>query len=128
MSQRIPHLYVAASDLHDRGIFSLAPIPQGSIIEICPVLIIPPDQLEHLKKTVLYDYYWDWNEDKKSGAIALGFGALYNHSYQPNARYLVDFENRHIEIHAIANIEAGEEINFNYNGDPKDQSKVWFDK
>ena len=128
MSQQIPYLYIAASDIHDRGVFCATSIPEGSIIEICPVLKLPPEDMELLKKTTLYNYYFIWEEDEKSGGIALGYGSIYNHSYQPNARYLVDFEALTLEIFAIRDIEAGEEITFNYNGDPDDQSKVWFEK
>ena len=127
MSQRIPHLYIAASAIDDRGVFSSQAIPKGSIIEICSVIEIPGDEMEHLKKTVLYNYYFDWNEEEESGAIALGYGSLYNHAYQPNTEYILDYETKTIEFHAIKDIEAGEEITINYNGDPEDQDKVWFD-
>jgi uncharacterized protein len=128
MSQQIPHLYVASSELHDRGVFCATLIPEGSIIEICPVIFISADDLEILKKTILFDYYFIWGEDEKSGAIALGYGSVYNHHSNPNARYFVDFEALTLEIYAIKDIEAGEEITFNYNGDPEDQSEVWFEK
>lgn len=127
MTQRIPQLYIAPSNIHDRGVFTLAAIPKGSIIEICPVLLIPPEDMEILKQTSLYDYYWAWEEDEQSGAIALGYGSIYNHSYTPNSRYLADFSGLKLEIHTIKDIEAGEEITFNYNGEPDDQTKVWFD-
>ncbi len=128
MSQQIPYLYIASSDLHERGVFCATFIPEGSIIEICPVIFIPSADMEHLKKTVLYDYYFIWGEDEKSGGIALGYGSVYNHAYQPNARYYVDFETLSLEIYAIRDIEPGEEITINYNGEPEDQSKVWFEK
>ncbi len=128
MSQQVPYLYVASSKIHDRGVFCARLIPEGSIIEICPVLFIPPKDMEMIKKTTLFDYYFAWGEDDKSGAIALGYGSIYNHSHRPNAKYLVDYEELCIKIYAIKDIEAGEEITFNYNGDPKDQSKVWFEK
>ena len=127
MSQQIPHLYVAPSEIHDRGMFCGIFIPEGSIIEICPVILIPPRDMKNLKKTSLYDYYFIWEEDEKSGAIALGYGSMYNHAYQPNSRYYVDYEGLTLEIHAIKDIKAGQEITFNYNGEPDDQSKVWFE-
>lgn len=83
--------------------------------------------MKNLKKTSLYDYYFIWEEDEKSGAIALGYGSMYNHAYQPNSRYYVDYEGLTLEIHAIKDIKAGQEITFNYNGEPDDQSKVWFE-
>ena len=127
MSQRIPHLYVGPSDIDDRGVFSTQPIPEGSIIEVCAVIVIDRDEMEYLKKTELYNYYFDWDEEERSGAIALGYGSLYNHAYLPNAEYILDKKFNRLEFYAIRDIEAGEEITINYNGDPSNQEKVWFD-
>ncbi|HNE48113.1 MAG TPA: SET domain-containing protein-lysine N-methyltransferase, partial [Saprospiraceae bacterium] len=61
-------------------------------------------------------------------AIALGYGSLYNHSYNPNARYEVDFDEEVIRFYTLSTIKAGGEITVNYNGDWQDQNPVWFDK
>ena len=68
----------------------------------------------------------EWEEDAKSGAIVLGYGSLYNHSYAPNARYYTTFDTRTLDIVALKDIPIGEEITVNYNGEPEDQSAVWF--
>lgn len=128
MSQRIPSLYINTSDLDDRGVFNAEAIPKDSILEICPVLVIPEDEMELIKATLLYNYYFDWKEEEKSGAIALGYGSIYNHSYHPNAEYRPDYNSRTLAFYAIKDIEAGEEITINYNGDPENQEKVWFDQ
>lgn len=128
MIQRIPSLYFTFSETHGKGVFTAADIPAGSLIEICPVIVIPPEEMERIKKTTLYDYYFIWKEDEQYGAIALGFGSLYNHDYTPNARYYVDFENDTLEIHTIRDIKAGEEVFISYNGDPTDKSLVWFEE
>lgn len=51
-------------------------------------------------------------------AIAFGFGSLYNHSYQPNARYVKRIAERTLDYVAIRDIQCGEEITVNYNGRP----------
>ncbi len=57
--------------------------------------------------------------------MALGYGSLYNHSYQPNARY--DDESGQTKVFsAIRDIAPGEEIVVNYNGEPEDETPVWF--
>ena len=56
------------------------------------------------------------------------FGSVYNHSYQPNARYEPDFDLNIMEFIAIRDIVAGEEITTNYNYDPEDDSPVWWEK
>ncbi len=128
MSQRIPHLYIGPSSIDDRGVFSTEPIPKESIIEICPVIIVEADEMENLAKTTLFNYYYDWIEEDKSAAIALGYGSLYNHAYHPNAEYIIDYESKTLAFYAIEDIEAGQEITINYNGDPDKLEKVWFDK
>lgn len=128
MAQRIPSLYIALSSIDDRGVFTSEAIEKGSILEICPVIIIPGEEMELIKQSILYNYYFDWDESAKNGVIALGYGSIYNHNYQPNAEYVEDQEARCLRFYAIRDIEAGEEITINYNGDPGDQSSVWFDR
>ena len=106
--------------------FTLDDIPVDSLIEICPVIVLSETDLKNIHQTDLHDYYFLWGENENECAIALGYGSLYNHSYHPNARYLLDFEEKTIDIMAIRPIEAGEEITVNYNGDPEDPSPVWF--
>lgn len=126
MSQRIPHLYVAPSKLGGRGVFTSKKIPKGAIIEICPAIVSPKKELKHIDKTVLFNYYFEWGEDYKDGAFILGYGSLYNHSYKPNAHYLADFEMQTVDFFALEDIPAGSEICTNYNGQPDDQSELWF--
>ncbi len=128
MSQRITSLFIGPSDLHDRGVFTTEGIRKDSLIEICAVIVIPEEELELLKKTVLYNYYFDWHKNGEDAAIVLGYGSLYNHDYQPNTEYALNYEANSIEIYALRDIEAGEELTFNYNGNPTDQTKVWFDQ
>ena len=88
----------------------------------------PPEQLPIVHDTKLHDYYFLWGWEDNECAIALGYGSLYNHAYDPNARYLVDIDHDAIEIIARRDIPAGEEITVSYNGDPEDQTPVWFDQ
>lgn len=128
MIQRQPSLFIAASPLGGRGVFTSAPIAEGALIEICPVVIIPPEDLTLIHRTQLHDYYFLWEQPEGSGAIALGYGSLYNHSHDPNAWYRMDKAWDTIDVLALRNIAAGEEITFNYNGDPEDHEPLWFEK
>ena len=127
MSQHIPSIFVAPSRLHGLGVFTGAAIPANSIIEICPILYIPREDIASIQSTIINDYYFEWDEDLEAGALALGYGSIYNHSFQPNATYDVDMSGRTIYIAAYRDIEAGEEITINYNGDPQEQAALWFD-
>lgn len=128
MSLQHSHLYVAPSGLHGTGVFTAADIEVGDMIEICPVLLFPRSELPYIQNTILNDYYFDWGEAEAHYAIALGYGSLYNHSYEPNAEYDMDFVAQTIDFHCIKKIAAGEEILVNYNGYPEDKTKVWFEK
>ena len=125
--QRVPSLFVAESDLGGRGIFTAALIPEGSLIEICPVIVIPGDERQLIDKTTIYDYYFLWGSQEEDCAMALGYGSLYNHSFAPNAIYEADFEHKTIRFFALKDIEVGEEITVNYNGSPEDDEAVWFE-
>jgi SET domain-containing protein len=120
-------IYVARSDLHGTGVFAARDFSVGDVIEVCPVLVFPGEQLEHVRRTILEDYYFDWGTDGKAYALCLGYGSLYNHAYHPNAEYGMDFEHQTIDFYCIQPIEAGDEICINYNGDADDQTKVWFE-
>ena len=128
MSFHIPSLYMAPSALHHRGMYTAEAIDAGNTIEVCPVIVLPIKDRKVIHNTTLHDYYFTWGEEDNACAIALGYGSLYNHSYNPNARFLVDLEMETISIRSIKDIAAGEEILINYNGDPKDQTALWFNK
>ena len=117
---------VKKSKIHNKGVFAKKNIRKNEVIEICNLIILNQKDTEIINKTSLYDYYFSWN-DKGSG-IALGNGSLYNHSYEPNAKYEKNFITNTLRIVALKSITAGSEITVNYNGNPKQKNKVWFDK
>ena len=117
---------VATSSIHKRGVFSLVEICQGDIIEECPVVVINPQERLLIEKTILDHYCYQWGDDEKSCAVALGYGSLYNHSYSPNAVYEKNFLDGLLVIRAIKPIKAGSEIFINYNMNPDDKSELWF--
>ncbi|MBK7957638.1 MAG: SET domain-containing protein-lysine N-methyltransferase [Bacteroidetes bacterium] len=111
-----------------RGVFTTKRIKKGEYIEICPMIVLPPKDRKLIDKTFIFNYYFLWNDNLKSSAIALGYGSLYNHSYSANAIYESYYEEQEIHIKAHRNIEAGEEITINYNCEPDSKELVWFDK
>lgn len=116
---------VRNSKIHGRGVFATKKIRKGELIEVCPVLVVPKEQVPLMNKTVVKDYHFIW--DGRKTAIALGYGSIYNHSYDPNARYC-DYGDTHFKFRAWRTIHPGEEITVNYNGDPTCRRKVWFDR
>ncbi|WP_335109191.1 SET domain-containing protein [Nostoc sp.] len=118
-------LIVGNTNLKGRGVFAQKRFLKGEIIERVPVVVIPAEQVEFLDKTILGNYYYDWED--KAAAIALGLSSLINHSYHPNTYYVKKFAERELDLIAYRDIEAGEEITANYNGSPDDKSPIWFD-
>lgn len=129
MSLHSQQIYVAASPLGGRGVFASRKIYKGDVIEVCPVIVMKPGEIELLDKTTLYDYYFLWEDeenDLKTCAIALGLGSLYNHAAPSNADYIMDMDMLTIDIIAERDIEPFEEITINYHGDPYDERPTWF--
>lgn len=124
---QIPGLYVIDSDDRGRGVFTSLAVQSGDTIEFCQILKIPKVELPIIHKTILHDYYFLWGEDLDQPVLALGFGSLYNHVSFPNANFILDLENETIDIVAIKDINPGEEITINYNGESGDEGIVWFD-
>ena len=59
--------------------------------------------------------------------VALGCGSIYNHSYQPNAKYKEKYKEKMINFIAKNKIKKNEEITVNYSqGNQKDKSPLWF--
>lgn len=87
---------------------------------------------ELIDKTLLHDYIFEW-EDPESGktdkrcCMALGLIPMYNHSYQSNCEYYMDFDEETMQIKTVRDVEKFEELTINYNGDWNDEKKVWFE-
>ena len=113
------------SALHGRGVFAQRAFREGEVVERAPVLVVPARQLADLDRTVLYDYYYSWNQDQDA-ALAMGLGSFYNHAVHPNANYFQREADGVIDYVALRDIAAGEEITIHYNGDPGDPGPVWF--
>ena len=110
-----------------RGVFTSSDIEAGTVVEISPVIVMNDEDRKLLDKTLLHDYIFEWGNSIKQCCMALGYVALYNHSYQSNCEYEMDFENELISIKAVRDIKAGEELFINYNGDWDEGKKVWFE-
>jgi SET domain-containing protein len=122
-----PYLIVAPSDKRGRGVFTAKNISANTIIEISPVLVLSVKERSAIEKTKLFDYIFEWGKSKKQGCLALGYVSLYNHAYESNCEYEMDFEHRLVTIRTVRKIKKGEELFINYNAHPTDKTQVWFD-
>ncbi|MRX73920.1 SET domain-containing protein-lysine N-methyltransferase [Bacillus lacus] len=110
----------------NRGVFATVAIKKGTLFHEAPVLPYPNSEHVHIEKTALEDYAFEYGSNHS--AILLGYGMLFNHSYEPNATYDINFENHTFDFYAYKDIEAGEEILINYNGEVDDNEPLWFNK
>lgn len=123
----LPILFVDETLNKGRGVFTKEKITPGTLIEESPAIVMNAADRVLLDKTLLHDYIFEWGNDKDKCAMALGYVPIYNHSYTSNCEYFMDFDTDTIQVKAVREIEAGEEVTINYNGDWNDGKKVWFD-
>jgi len=123
----LPNLVIAPTGQKGRGVFTTTEIGPDTVIEISPVIVMSPDERILLDQTLLHDYIFEWGPGGKRCCMALGYVPLYNHSYNSNCEYIMDYEEQLISIKTVRAIKAGEELLINYNGDCNDETPVWFD-
>lgn len=121
-----PYLHIAPTATMGKGVFTDEAIPADTIIEAAPVIVMSAADREHLDKTKLHDYIFEWGVDSHQCCMALGLVPMYNHSYKSNCEYIMDFETDLMYIQTVRPIEAGEELTINYNGDWNDEKPLWF--
>ena len=80
-----------------------------------------------MEQTLLYDYIFEWGEDQKLAAVALGYVSIYNHAVHPNCMYDMNEEDQTISIITLKDIEIGDELFINYNAETEEASPVWFE-
>ena len=124
----LPCLYIGDSPGKGRGVFTSEPLAVGRLIENSPVIVLGREEKILLDKTLLHDYIFFWGENESACCVALGYVSIYNHDYQSNAEYTMDFASSLIRINVVRPIKKGEEIFINYNGTWNDSRPVWFDK
>ena len=117
---------MATVERRGRAMFACRRFLKGELIERAPVIPINEKQWPAAQKTILSDYAFDWGERDEHAAIALGYVSIYNHSYSPNAQLEELLHELMMEVIAIRDIQPGEEITINYNGDPEKQDPLWF--
>lgn len=122
-----PYLYVNKTKEKGRGVFTKEAIPAGTQIEVSPVLVLSGNDTSIVDKTKLHNYIFLWGVRETRSCIALGFCSIYNHAYEPNCEYEMDFDAETMAIKTRRDIKKGEELSINYNGDIEDKSPVWFD-
>jgi uncharacterized protein len=124
----LPCLTFAGTTDMGRGVFTSEDILAGTIVEVSPVIVMDLTARSLLDQTLLHDYIFEWGQDQRQCAMALGYVAIYNHSGNSNCEYEMDYDDGTISVKTVRDIAAGEELFINYNGDWNDDRPVWFEK
>ncbi len=121
------YLYIDNTKDKGRGVFTRKKIAAGTIIEISPVIVMNGDERKLLDQTLLHDYIFVWGKNKDQCCMALGYIAVYNHAYQANCEYFMEYDEDTMYIKTVRTVQANEELTINYNGAWNNEEKVWFD-
>jgi len=105
-----------------RGVFATRAFLRGEVVEVAPVVVVPADEQARIDGTLLESYLFLWGD---TVAFALGFGALYNHAWEPNLEYRKRLDEHVIEFVAVRDIEAGVEVVRNYTLSAPERTGLW---
>jgi uncharacterized protein len=123
----LPSLFIAGTREKGRGVFTAEDIAKKTVIEMSPVIVMPKNERVLIDKTLLYYYIFEWGPKRDKCCMALGYVPMYNHSYNSNCEYEMDYDHEYMVIRTVRAVKAGEELTINYNGKWNDQTKMWFD-
>ena len=123
----LPFLYIDGTKDKGRGVFTRKKIAAGTVVETAPVIVMSGEDRKLLDQTLLHDYIFVWGKNKDQCCMALGYIPVYNHSYQSNCEYFMDYDDETMFIKTVRAIDAGEELTINYNGNWNNKEKVWFE-
>lgn len=108
----------------NRGVFATRDIKKGELVHEAPVIAYPNDEHVFIEKTLLADYAFEYGINHT--AMLLGYGMLFNHSYEPNTIYEINFDNHTFDFYAYKDLKADEELLINYNGEVDNNDPLWF--
>lgn len=123
----MPFLYIGPTESRGRGVYTSEDIEEGVLVEVSPVIVMSQAERLLLDQTLLHDYIFEWGDQKDQCCMAMGYVPVYNHAYESNCEYGMDYEQQLISVTTVRPIKAGEELLVNYNGDWNDATPLWFD-
>ncbi|KAF2862767.1 SET domain-containing protein [Piedraia hortae CBS 480.64] len=119
--QRSSNIHLVSDTPKGRAIYANEPIPSGTIIDTCPVLVLPSSEEEFIRKTQLWHYTYHWPGSDPATicqAVVFGLGSLFNHSRRnQNVGWMRNLEKQTITYTALRDIEKGEELCVSYGDD-----------
>lgn len=123
----LPILYISDCGSKGKGVFTSEAISIDTIIEVSPVIVLSKTDRKIVETTKLNNYIFEWGDDYTNAALGMGYISMYNHSYNANCIYEMDFEEERMIVKTVKSIAIGEELTINYNATPNDETPLWFD-
>ena len=110
-----------------RGVFAARPINTGDILDdIFYTIEVPPHERESLTGATP-SRFWFENDAEGTALLALGYISLLNHSLSPNIDpcWHLRPEGQVVQLRAIKDIAAGEQLFIDYRFDGDMSDPVW---
>jgi hypothetical protein len=132
----VPRVELRTACTKGRGVFSLAQIEAGSVVELSPILLFkcPHKDLPAVIANVVFNWsFLARLAEENWQAIALGYGGMYNDANPANLRYEAvadDADGPLLRFIAAREIGAGEELTICYSahgGGDKWKDNHWWD-
>ena len=108
LNARPPDVYVAHSPVHGNGVFANRDFAADDVIEEAPVL-----SMDRTNALALANYVFTDPDDKSRVFLAFGYGSIYNHDDNPNARFELRSRDA-LTFEAARPIRKDEEITVDY--------------
>ena len=124
MTPRLLKVAPGPAGAKGRGLFAVAPIARGELIDENCTLDLDEAQCTTLEPTPVNDHYFAHPADDTRGLLVLGYASLCNHADDPNADTGFRFDERVgwiVVLTARRDIAAGEELTRRYACPP------WFE-
>jgi SET domain-containing protein len=101
-----------------RGMFATEAIKKGVCVHSAEIVLFKCSEIQRIKKLGQYVY----NFDSTHSALALGYGSLFNHSFNSNlcAQYREKSDRWVLTYIATRDIKKGEQLFIYYGADIKD--------
>lgn len=103
--------------------FAAEAIGADEVVEVAPVIVVPPEDIPALEETPLRDYWYGWTDDG-SAAVAFGHASFYNHAADPTCEYEAHDVLDALVVRTRRAVTAGEELTIDYTGGGVNE--LWF--
>lgn len=126
-------IYIAKSKIKNagRGVFAGRDIEKGEVVERCPVVEVPKNDVSNFNDSYLVQYFFYFGKKKERLMLVLGFGSIYNHSDKPNLTFRESANKGCVDFISITDIKKNSELTFDYYHSALKKDKrlpLWFEE